>query len=73
MTCRVPTVATDAAAAGEPYSDGAFHWFAIAGRWFWIDPVKDFAFIGRLQHQNISSARDVHALSRNLVDQAIVK
>jgi CubicO group peptidase (beta-lactamase class C family) len=65
-------VVTDAAAAGEPYSDGSYNWYGIAGTWFWIDPVEDFAFIGMLQHQNLGAARQVHALSRNLVYQAIV-
>jgi CubicO group peptidase (beta-lactamase class C family) len=65
-------VVMDAAAAGEPYSNGSFHWFGIAGTWFWIDPVDDFAFVGMLQNQNLRVSRDIHALSRNLVYQAIV-
>jgi CubicO group peptidase (beta-lactamase class C family) len=65
-------VVTDAAAAGEPYSDGSYNWYGIAGTWFWIDPAEDFAFIGMLQHQNLGAARQVHALSRNLVYQALV-
>jgi CubicO group peptidase (beta-lactamase class C family) len=44
-------VVMDPAAAGEPYSTGSFHWFGIAGTWFWIDPVDDFAFIGMLQNR----------------------
>ena len=68
-----PQVVIDAAAAGEPYSNGAYNWYGIAGTWFWIDPVEDFAFIGMLQHQNLGAARQVHALSRNLVYQAIVE
>lgn len=65
-------VVTDAAAAGEPYTDGVYTWFGIFGTWFWIDPVEDFAFIGMLQHQNLGASRQVHALSHNLVYQAIV-
>jgi CubicO group peptidase (beta-lactamase class C family) len=65
-------VVIDAAAAGEPYSNGSFHWFGIAGTWFWIDPVDDFAFVGMLQNQNLRVSREIHALSRNLVYQAIV-
>jgi CubicO group peptidase (beta-lactamase class C family) len=65
-------VVMDAAAAGEPYSDGSYNWYGIAGTWFWIDPVRDFAFIGMLQHQNVGAARQVHALSRNLVYQALM-
>jgi CubicO group peptidase (beta-lactamase class C family) len=65
-------VVTDAAAAGVPESNGSYNWFGIAGTWFWIDPVEDFAFIGMLQHQNLGAARQVHGLSRNLVYQAIM-
>ena len=65
-------VVMDAAAAGEPYSNGSYNWYGIAGTWFWIDPVEDFAFIGMLQHANLGAARAVHGLSRNLVYQAIV-
>jgi CubicO group peptidase (beta-lactamase class C family) len=65
-------VVMDAAAAGEPYSNGSFHWFGIAGTWFWIDPVDDFAFVGMVQNQNLRVSREIHALSRNLVYQAIV-
>jgi CubicO group peptidase (beta-lactamase class C family) len=65
-------IVMDAAAAGEPYSNGSFNWYGIAGTWFWIDPVEDFAFVGMLQHQNLGAARQVHGLSRNLVYQAIV-
>jgi CubicO group peptidase (beta-lactamase class C family) len=67
-----PQVIMDAAAAGEPYSNGSFTWFGIAGTWFWIDPVEDFAFVGMLQHQQLPAARAVHSLSHQLVYQAIV-
>jgi CubicO group peptidase (beta-lactamase class C family) len=62
----------DAAAAGEPVSNGSFNWFGIAGTWFWIDPVEDLAFIGMLQHVNLGTTRGIHGLSRNLVYQSIV-
>ncbi len=66
-------VVTDAAAAGEPVRRTAsYNWYGIAGTWFWIDPVEDFAFIGMLQNQNLGTARQLHALSRNLVYQAIM-
>jgi CubicO group peptidase (beta-lactamase class C family) len=65
-------VVMDAAAAGEPYSNGSINWYGIAGTWFWIDPVEDFAFVGMLQHQTLATARAVHGLSRSLVYQAIV-
>ena len=65
-------VIMDAAAAGEPYSNGAYTWYGIAGTWFWIDPVEDFAFVGMLQHQTLGVARSVHSLSHQLAYQAIV-
>ncbi len=65
-------VIVDAAAAGEPYSNGAFHWYGIAGTWFWIDPVRDFAFVGMIQHDNLRTANAVHGLSRNWVYQALI-
>ena len=66
-------VVTDAAAAGEAVSDGTFSWFGIAGTWFWIDPVRDLAFVGMVQHQNLGTTRPIHALSRSLVYQSIVE
>ena len=65
-------IVTDAAAAGEPVPNGTFSWFGIAGTWFWIDPVKDLAFVGMVQHQSLATTRAIHALSRSLVYQAIV-
>jgi CubicO group peptidase (beta-lactamase class C family) len=65
-------IVTDAAAAGEPVSNGTFSWFGIAGTWFWIDPVEDLAFVGMVQHQNLGTTRAIHALSRSLVYQAIM-
>jgi CubicO group peptidase (beta-lactamase class C family) len=65
-------VVTDAAAAGESVSNGTFSWWGIAGTWFWIDPVKDLAFVGMVQHQNIGTSRAIHALSRSLVNQAVL-
>ncbi|MBZ5609485.1 MAG: beta-lactamase family protein [Acidobacteriia bacterium] len=65
-------VVTDSAAAGDPVSNGTFTWFGIAGTWFWIDPVRDLAFVGMVQHQNLGTTRPIHALSRSLVYQAIV-
>ena len=66
-------VVTDAAAAGEPVPTGTFSWFGIAGTWFWIDPVKDLAFVGMVQHQNLGTTTRIHALSRSLVYQAVVE
>lgn len=66
-------IVTDAAAAGEPVSTGTFSWFGIAGTWFWIDPVKDLAFVGMVQHQSLGTTRPIHALSRGLVYQAILE
>ena len=66
-------VVTDAAAAGEVVSDGTFSWFGIAGTWFWIDPVRDLAFVGMVQHQSLGTTRPIHALSRSLVYQSIME
>ncbi len=66
-------IVTDAAAAGEAVSTGTYSWFGIAGTWFWIDPVKDLAFVGMVQHQNLGATRPIHALSRSLVYQAIME
>ena len=66
-------IVTDAAAAGEPVSTGTFSWFGIAGTWFWIDPVRDLAFVGMVQHQSLGTTRPIHALSRSLVYQAIIE
>jgi CubicO group peptidase (beta-lactamase class C family) len=65
-------IVTDAAAAGDSVSNGTFSWFGIAGTWFWIDPVKDLAFVGMVQHQSLGTTRAIHALSRSLVYQAVV-
>ena len=65
-------VILDAAAAGEPTSDGTFSWFGINGTWFWIDPVRDLAFVGMIQHDNQGTSSEIRGLSRNLVYQAIV-
>ena len=66
-------IGLDPAAAGEAVSEGTVSWFGIAGTWFWIDPVKDLAFVGMVQHQNLGTTRPIHALSRSLVYQAIVE
>ena len=66
-------IVTDAAAAGEPVPTGTFSWFGIAGTWFWIDPVKDLAFVGMVQHQNLGTTLPIHALSRSLVYQSIME
>lgn len=68
-------VILDAAASGEPYSDGSFHWWGIGGTWFWIDPVKDLVFIGMIQHQGrgLTATTQFHGLSRNLAYQAVLE
>jgi CubicO group peptidase (beta-lactamase class C family) len=69
-----PQVVMDAAAAGEPYSDGSANWWGIGGTWFWIDPEKDFAFIGMIQHsgRSLLGVTQIHGYSRNLVYQTIL-
>ncbi len=70
-----PQVVMDAAAVGEPYSNGASNWWGIGGTWFWIDPVRDFAFIGMIQHsgRTLLGVTQIHGLSRNLVYQSILE
>ena len=65
-------VVTDAAAAGEPVTNGTFSWWGIAGTWFWIDPTQDLFMVGMVQHQNINTSRAIHALARSLVYQAVM-
>ena len=60
----------DAAAAGEPVSDGTFDWYGIGGTWFWIDPVSDLTFVGMIQHRGRAND-EIRMLSRNLVYQAL--
>ncbi len=67
-----PQVIVDAALAGEPYSDGSYHWYGIGGTWFWIDPVEDFVFVGMIQHDSLGTAGRIHGISRQLAYQAIV-
>jgi CubicO group peptidase (beta-lactamase class C family) len=64
-------VIMDAAAAGEPVSDGTFDWYGIAGTWFWIDPVSDLVFVGMIQHRGRANG-EIAGVSRNLVYQALV-
>ncbi len=70
-----PQVILDAAASGEPYSDGSFHWWGIGGTWFWVDPTKDVVFVGMIQYQGraLTAATQVHGLSRNLAYQAVLE
>jgi len=69
-----PQVILDAAASGEPYSDGSFHWWGIGGTWFWVDPVKEIVFVGMIQHQGraLTSATQIHGYARNLAYQAVM-
>lgn len=66
-------VVMDSAAAGDSVSTGTFSWWGIAGTWFWIDPVKDLAVVGMVQHQDTRATTPIHALSRSLVNQAILE
>jgi CubicO group peptidase (beta-lactamase class C family) len=70
-----PQVILDAAASGEPYSDGAFHWWGIGGTWFWVDPVKDLVFVGMIQYQGrgLTAATQIHGYARNLAYQAVME
>ena len=64
-------VIMDAAAAGEPTSDGTADWFGINGTWFWIDPAADLTFVGMIQHRGRASG-EIQGVSRNLVYQALI-
>jgi CubicO group peptidase (beta-lactamase class C family) len=66
------SVVMDPIAAGDPSSKGTYHWYGIAGTWFFIDPVKDLAFIGMIQHDNLGTATEMRNISRNLVYQAVM-
>ena len=70
-----PQVILDAAASGEPYSDGSFHWWGIGGTWFWVDPVKDLVFVGMIQYQGrgLTAATQIHGYARNLAYQAVME
>jgi CubicO group peptidase (beta-lactamase class C family) len=65
-------VIIDAAAAGEPTSDGTFSWWGIAGTFFWIDPVRDLSFVAMIQTDDSVTAGQLRGLARNLVYQSIV-
>ena len=69
-----PQVILDAAASGEPYSDGSFHWWGIGGTWFWVDPVKEIVFIGMIQYQGrgFGAVTQIHGYARNLAYQAVM-
>ncbi len=69
-----PQVILDAAASGEPYSDGSFHWWGIGGTWFWVDPVKEVVFIGMIQYQGrgFGAVTQIHGYARNLAYQAVM-
>jgi CubicO group peptidase (beta-lactamase class C family) len=64
-------VVIDAAAAGEPTSDGTFDWFGIAGTWFWIDPKADLVFVGMIQSRGRAN-NEIQGISRNLVYQSLL-
>jgi CubicO group peptidase (beta-lactamase class C family) len=64
-------VVMDAAAAGEPTSDGSYDWYGIAGTWFWIDPKEDLVFVGMIQHRGRANS-EIQGVSRNLVYQALM-
>jgi len=64
-------VVMDAAAAGEPTTDGTFDWYGIAGTWFWIDPKTDLIFVGMIQSRGRANS-EIQGVSRNLVYQALL-
>jgi CubicO group peptidase (beta-lactamase class C family) len=64
-------VVMDAARTGEPWADGSYYWFGIAGTWFWIDPKTDLVFVGMIQQRGGDYTR-AQNLSHNLAYQAVV-
>lgn len=48
-------------------SVGSYHWWGIAGTWFWNDPVENLIYIGMIQTTNVGYSRQVHAKSKHLL------
>ena len=54
-------------------SEGSYWWWGIGGTWFWIDPVENVTFIGMIQNRNLMYARQLQAISKELVYGAITE
>ena len=54
-------------------SEGSYWWWGIGGTWFWIDPVENLTFIGMIQNRNLMYARQLQAISKELVYSAITE
>lgn len=54
-------------------SEGSYWWWGIGGTWFWIDPVENLTFIGMIQNRNLMYARQLQAVSKDLVYGAITE
>lgn len=54
-------------------SEGSYWWWGIGGTWFWIDPVENLTFIGMIQNRNLMYARQLQAISKELVYGAITE
>jgi len=54
-------------ATNNGMSAGSYHWWGLAGTWFWIDPVENLIFIGMLQNSSVGYFRQVHAKSKDLL------
>jgi CubicO group peptidase (beta-lactamase class C family) len=65
-------VIMDAAAAGEPTSNGTFSWWGINGTFFWIDPARDLIFVGMIASDDSATRNELRGLARNLVYQAVM-
>ncbi len=48
-------------------STGVYWWWGIGGCWFWIDPVREFVFIGMIQHRDVRQSVGLHRLSKQLI------
>jgi CubicO group peptidase (beta-lactamase class C family) len=54
-------------------SEGSYWWWGIGGTWFWIDPVENLTFIGMIQNRNLMYARQLQAVSKDLVYGALTE
>jgi len=48
-------------------SSGVHWWWGIGGCWFWIDPVREFVFVGMIQHRDTRQSVGLHRLSKQLI------
>jgi CubicO group peptidase (beta-lactamase class C family) len=65
-------VVYDAEASVRPYGQGAYFWGGLAGTWFWVDPNRDFFFIGMIQRFEQNGPKvDFRGISGKYVYEAL--